>query len=69
MLLKAKENGDLVKVVNLEDLLNPNKSEISGCGQSGQEEQPATAYQKENLIFPSGEELPVCWKDANYTKG
>lgn len=67
MLLKAKESGTLIQVESLEELINPNANEVTGRDQAGQEEQEPTAYQKETLVFPSGEELPRCWKDANYT--
>ena len=67
MFLKSKENGTLIQIANLEDLLNPNKNEVPGRDQAGQEEQGTYSYQKEQLLFPSGEELPRCWKDSNYT--
>jgi len=68
MLLKNKENGTLIKIADLENLINPNQNEVTGQDQEGQEEQDPTSYQKEALVFPSGEELPRCWKDANYQK-
>jgi hypothetical protein len=32
----------------------------------GQEEQDPETFMKQNLVFPSGENLPLCWLDANY---
>jgi hypothetical protein len=34
--------------------------------QEGQEEQEPESVQKQNLVFPSGESLPMCWIDADY---
>ena len=66
MLLQLKENGELVKIVDVQELINPNTDTVQAKEQQGQEEQQADAYKKENLVFPSGESLPRCWIDANY---
>ncbi len=68
MLLKTKDNGNLLEIADVQELINPTKNEVTAQVQEGQEEQFPAAYQKDKLIFPSGEELPRCWKDANYTK-
>jgi hypothetical protein len=66
MLLQLKDNGELVKVVDVQELIDPNRDNIRAKEQQGQEEQQADYYQKEQLAFPSGENLPRCWMDANY---
>ncbi len=66
MLLQLKENGELVKIVDVQELINPNTDTVQAKEQQGQEEQQADSYKKENLVFPSGESLPRCWMDANY---
>jgi hypothetical protein len=66
MLLQDKENGTLIEIKDVETLFNPSESRILGRDQAGQEEQELTDYDKANLVFPSGEELPRCWMDANY---
>ncbi len=66
MLLQLKENGELVKIVDVQELINPNSDTVQAKEQQGQEEQQADSYKKENLVFPSGESLPRCWLDANY---
>lgn len=66
MLLQLKENGELVKIVDVQELINPNTDTVQAKEQEGQEEQQADSYKKENLVFPSGESLPRCWLDANY---
>jgi len=68
MLLKDTETGSLVEILDLQALIDPNTPSVSGQGQAGQEEQNAESFQKETLKFPSGEDLPLCWKDANYPK-
>lgn len=67
MFLKNKQTGDLIEVLDIEELFNPNKNEVSGRDQAGQEEQEKASFEKKELIFPSGESLPRCWMDANYT--
>lgn len=68
MFLKDKETDTLVEILSLEDLFDPNKNAISGQTQAGQEEQNPASFEKNSLKFPSGEELPRCWMDANYQK-
>jgi hypothetical protein len=66
MFLHNKQKDVLVEVLDLVALIDPNQSEISGQGQSGEEEQDPEPSPKADLIFPSGESLPRCWVDANY---
>lgn len=66
MLLKIKDSDDLVKISDVQQLINPNTDTVHAKGQQGEEEQPTDSYKKEILVFPSGENLPRCWIDANY---
>ncbi|HEY9619294.1 MAG TPA: acetyltransferase [Crinalium sp.] len=66
MFLQEKETGVLVEILNTDDLVNPTHNTINGKVQSGQEEQQAQEFPKANLLFPSGEDLPRCWLDADY---
>jgi hypothetical protein len=66
MLLHYKQTDALVEIHDIEALINPVQTEVPGQIQSGQEEQELEQFDKENLIFPSGEPLPQCWLDANY---
>jgi hypothetical protein len=66
MFLQNKQTGVLIKVLDLESLINPLESVIPGRVQDGQEEQPPSTTAKTDLIFPSGESLPRCWMDADY---
>jgi hypothetical protein len=66
MLLQKKENGTLVEILNIQEVISPNQTEAMGRVQAGEEEQDPEPVQKQNLIFPSGESLPRCWIDAEY---
>lgn len=66
MLLQEKQTGNLVKILDVQALINPAEAEIHGRVQEGQEEQDPESFAKDELIFPSGESLPRCWLDADY---
>lgn len=66
MLLQDKQSGSLVEIVDVEELFNPVHPNVKGRFQSGQNEQPSESIKKENLTFPSGENLPLCWIDEDY---
>jgi hypothetical protein len=66
MLLQLKDNGEMVKINNIQELIDPNQDVVHAQEQEGQEEQQTDSYKKDNLVFPSGENLPRCWIDANY---
>jgi hypothetical protein len=66
MLLVHKATGSLVEVLTLPALFNPSESIIVGCDQCGQEAQDPDNYLKSELVFPSGEPLPVCWLNPHY---
>ncbi|GAB4161250.1 MAG: acetyltransferase [Cyanobacteria bacterium J069] len=66
MFLKDKERGTLIKVVDIEALINPLVPAVVGRSQAGEEEQDPEEFLKENLLFPSDEALPHCWRDADY---
>lgn len=69
MLLTDKRSGDLVRVDDLDALLNPFTTEVMARDQAGEEEQDWAAFAKTQLAFPSGEELPKSWTDPDYRKG
>jgi hypothetical protein len=66
MLLQDKETGNSVEVMDIQSLINPVQHEITVRVQDGQEEQDPESLKKQNLSFPSGEDLPQCWLDKNY---
>ncbi len=66
MLLKHKASDDLVEIMALDDLFSPARDKVTAKVQAGQEEQDPQEFKKTDLLFPSGEEMPRCWIDANY---
>jgi hypothetical protein len=66
MLLQDKQNGVLVEILDTVALINPSTAEVPGRIQAGEEEQEPEKFDKSALIFPSGENLPRCWVDAEY---
>ncbi|NJK58841.1 MAG: acetyltransferase [Pleurocapsa sp. SU_5_0] len=66
MFLKQKSSGDLVELLEVENLYNPFKKEILGRFHAGEEMQDPETFLKSELIFPSGEFLPQCWLDPDY---
>lgn len=66
MFLKQKSNDDLVEVLEAQNLYDPFKAEILGKCHAGEEMQDPEMFVKSELIFPSGESLPLCWLDPDY---
>ncbi|MDH3871655.1 MAG: acetyltransferase [Gammaproteobacteria bacterium] len=66
MYLRNKENGDLVEVLDITAMVDPCRDEVSGRYHAGEELQDPAPFKKSVLGFPSGEELPRCWVDADY---
>lgn len=66
MFLKQKSSGDLVEIVEIRELADPFKSGVTGRFHSGEELQETELFNKKELIFPSGENLPRCWVDPHY---
>ena len=66
MYLRDKQSGDLVEVLDVAAMVDPCMAELKGRFHAGEELQDAATFDKSNLEFPSGEQLPRCWKDATY---
>lgn len=66
MLLKSKQDDGLIEISEVQELIDPFKNKVTGQMQEGQNEQPSESFNKEDLVFPSGESLPLCWLDSNY---
>jgi hypothetical protein len=66
MLLQITEGNVLVKILDLEQVINPNQGDVLVQAQAGEEEQDPELIKKGQLSFPSGEDLPRCWIDPNY---
>lgn len=68
MFLKHRKNGDMIDVNGLTDLTNLFHTKVTGRYQAGEELQDPEEFNKMDLVFLSGEELPRCWTDPNYRK-
>jgi hypothetical protein len=66
MYLKHRQAGDLVEIMDLASLFDPFKTDVTGRYHAGEELQDSMTFSKSDLIFPSGEALPVCWTDGKY---
>ncbi|MDX1301508.1 acetyltransferase [Photobacterium sp.] len=66
MFLKETRTGDLVDVIDMGALINPFSQQVNVQYQSGEDLAEPVAIDKQNLAFPSGEELPECWINGYY---
>ena len=66
MYLKHKTSGDFVEVLDFNILIDPCRSSLKGRYHAGEELQEPMDFDKNDLIFPSGENLPRCWLDSHY---
>lgn len=66
MLMKNRKNEHMIEVMNVVDLMNLNLAQVLGRYQEGEEQQDPQKFDKADLVFLSGEELPRCWTDPHY---
>ena len=66
MFLKEQRSGTLVEILSTTDLCDPFHNQVEGRIHDGQEMQDPDMFTKTDLIFPSGEALPLCWMDSHY---
>ena len=66
MFLKHVPSADLVEVIDLPDVINPYSTTIRARSHSGEVIQRPENFLKTELVFPSGESLPLCWLDGHY---
>ncbi len=64
MFLQTKSSKDLIEVLDLEKLFNPCGKQFMGRSHCGEEMQEPQMYDKEEMTFPSGENLPRCWLES-----
>jgi hypothetical protein len=69
MFLKTREDGSLLEVLNLRQLMDPFAAAVEGRLHAGEEIQDPGNVAKRELVFPSGEPLPRCWLDPHYAHG
>ncbi len=66
MFLQHKRSGDLIEILDLENLYDPCQNSIMGRFHCGEEMQEPEKFTKLEVIFPSGESLPRCWLEPDY---
>ncbi len=66
MFLKHTASGDLIEVLDSVQLHDPFSAVVSGRFQAGEEVSEPEEFKKKDLVFPSGEALPLCWRDSQY---
>ena len=66
MFLKDTKTGDLVEVLDIVAMVDPCQRALKGRFHVGEELQDPALFGKDRLVFPSGEALPRCWRDASY---
>jgi hypothetical protein len=66
MFLKERSRGELVEVLDTNDLVNPFADELLGRYNHGEEAQDPEKFKKSDLSFLSGEALPQCWVNSHY---
>ena len=66
MYMKDRQSGDLVEILNVQELIDPCKAEIHGRFHVGEELQDEAVFDKKQLQFPSDEPMPLCWLDPDY---
>lgn len=66
MFLNERSSGHLVEVLSLKDLFDPYDTQVAGRYHYGEEVQDPERFEKADLVFLSGENLPRCWIDPHY---
>ncbi|MBY5920545.1 acetyltransferase [Ferrimonas balearica] len=66
MLLRDTQSGDLVEVMDTTALVNPFADSVMVQFQCGEDLPDPEICTKSNLVFPSGETLPECWRNGHY---
>jgi hypothetical protein len=66
MFLQHKPSGDVIEVLDIDQLYDPCETKIMGRFHCGEEMQDPESFTKLELTFPSGESLPRCWVESDY---
>lgn len=66
MFLKSRNNDNMIDMSRICDLTNLYHNKVLGCYQNSEELQDQQEFDKSDLVFLSGVELPKCWTAPNY---
>ncbi len=66
MFVQHIPSGAIVEVLTLMAMADPCQRFITGRFHADKPVQDPETFPKSELIFPSGEPLPLCWVDTKY---
>lgn len=66
MFLKDAKTEDLLEAIDLQEVFDPFVESIMARTQAGEDTMDIISFRKSDLVFPSGEPLPSCWRDSHY---
>jgi hypothetical protein len=66
MFLRNSRTGDLILPTEPGAVFNPCVDAIKARSLTGKNATEIGSYKKSALLFPSGEPLPLCWRDRRY---
>ena len=66
MYLKHIPTGDIVQVIDLQDVVNPHSPTVRAKVHDSERTQQPENILKSELVFLSGETLPLCWMDGTF---
>jgi len=66
MLLRHTPGEELVEALDPREVFDPFVKTISVRMQAGEDTMDMGRCSKSDLCFPSGEPLPLCWRDSHY---
>lgn len=68
MFLRDIKSNGLIEVLDINEVFNPFKEAVHGRTQAGEDTMDEGDFEKNMLVFPSGEPLPRCWCDSQYRR-
>jgi hypothetical protein len=68
MFLRDLKTNELIEVMNNQEVFNPFLGEVHGRTLAGEDTMDEADFEKDQLAFPSGESLPMCWRDRYYRR-
>ena len=60
------QTGKIVEAIEPGAVFDPFVESIQARSQAYEDAMDIDSYQKSELLFPSGEPLPLCWRDSRY---
>jgi hypothetical protein len=64
MFLREEKSRHLFELSFLSDLFDPLQPKVLGGFHSGSQIRSLSIFEQQNIVFPTGGCLPVCWSDV-----